>query len=297
MDLKRYLKENAAVVDRRLRELTAGDGGPFRLVKEAMEYSLFAGGKRLRPILCLAACRACGGEAGPALDIGCALEMIHTYTLIHDDLPAMDNDDLRRGKPSNHTIYGEAQALLAGCGLLTWAYEVIADLATDGRLAPAIVARVIAETSRSIGWRGTMGGQSLDMLFTERKSVTTEEIKEMEFAKTARLLTTSVRNGALVAGADEKTLGLFTAFGEKIGLAFQVADDALDVMADQEKLGKPIGSDRRQGKTTFVDRLGLTGAKTYLQDLLAQALADLESFDAKADPLRELARFTVERAY
>jgi len=297
MDLQRYLKENAAIVDRRLRELTAEDGGPYSLVKSAMEYSLFAGGKRLRPILCLAACRACDGEVGPALEIGCALEMIHTYTLIHDDLPAMDNDDLRRGRPSNHTVYGEAQALLAGCGLLTWAYEVMAQLATDGRLAPAIIARIIGETSRAIGWRGTMGGQSLDMIYTDRKTATMEELRAMEFAKTARLLAAAVRNGALVAGAAEEAVERLTAYGEKIGLAFQVADDALDVVADQNQLGKPVGSDRRQGKITFVDHLGLEGAKKYLQDLLAQALADIALFDAQADPLRELARFIVDRAY
>jgi geranylgeranyl diphosphate synthase type II len=297
MDVGRYLSEHGELVERRLRAITSGDAGPYQKVKEAMEYSLLAGGKRIRPILCLAACEACGGDKAAALPFGCALEMIHTYTLIHDDLPAMDNDDLRRGKPSNHVVFGEAQALLAGCGLLTWAYEVMARAGLDGAVPPAVAVRIIAETSQAIGWQGTMGGQSLDMIYTARGHATLEELEHMEQAKTAKLLITAIRNGAIVAGADDAALGRLTRFGEIIGLAFQVADDVLDVVADEVKLGKPVGSDARQGKTTYVDRLGLDGARAHLQDLLANALDTLKDFDSRADALRALGRFIVERAY
>jgi geranylgeranyl diphosphate synthase type II len=297
LNLQAYIGENGDLVELRLRELTAGDPGPYRVVKEAMEYSLFAGGKRIRPLLCLAACEACGGDKRAALDFGCALEMIHTYTLIHDDLPAMDNDDLRRGKPANHVVYGQAQALLAGCGLLTWAYQVMAEAGLHGKTTAATAARIIAETSDAIGWRGTMGGQSLDMLFTERGDISLAELELMEQAKTAKLLITAIRNGALAAGADEPRLANLTTFGEIIGLAFQVADDVLDVVGEEAKLGKPKGSDSRQGKTTYVDRLGLSGSKGYLQELLAKALDALADFDERADPLRALARFIVERKY
>lgn len=284
-------------MERRLRELMPGTAGPFALVKEAMEYSLFAPGKRIRPILCLAASEACGGDPEAALTFGCALEMIHTYTLIHDDLPAMDNDDLRRGRPSNHVVYGEDQALLAGCGLLTMAYEVMAGAGQTGLVDPAVATRIIAETSQAIGWAGTMGGQSLDMIFTKRGDATLEELELMEFAKTARLLITAIRNGALSAGADANTLAKLTVFGEKIGLAFQVADDLLDVTADEGKLGKPVGSDARQGKTTYADRLGLEGARELLAKLLHDALAAIGDLDAKAEALRAIARFIVERTY
>ncbi|MHA1568967.1 MAG: polyprenyl synthetase family protein [Alphaproteobacteria bacterium] len=297
MNIEQYLNEKGAAAEKRLREITDVDPGPFGLVKKAMEYSLFAGGKRIRPVLCVAAAEACGGDADIALTFGCALEMIHTYTLIHDDLPAMDNDDLRRGQPANHVVYGEAQALLAGCGLLTWAYEVMAQESVDGKLDPAVVARIIAETSHAIGWSGTMGGQSLDMIYTERGQVNVEELEMMEFAKTARLLIAAVRNGGLVAGADEVTLTRLTRFGEKIGLAFQVVDDVLDVVADQDKLGKPVGSDARQGKFTYVDRLGLDGARELLSQLLQEALMAVEDLDKRADALRGLAHFIVERAY
>ena len=297
MDLNQYLANGAARVEARLRELTTGDAGPFHLVKEAMEYSLFAGGKRIRPILCMAACEACGGDEDVALTIGSALEMIHTYTLIHDDLPAMDNDDLRRGRPSNHVVYGEAQALLAGCGLLTWAYEVLTLPARQGRIPAATALRLIAETSQAIGWQGTMGGQSLDMIFTQRGHSTRDELQFMEQAKTGKLIVTAIRDGALAAGADEPAVERLTRFGDLIGLAFQVADDILDVVAEEGKLGKPIGSDLRQGKTTWVDHLGLDEARRYLQSLLAEALNAIESFDDKAAHLRGLAHFIVERAY
>lgn len=297
LDIKQYITAGARAAEQRLREITAADPGPFALVKEAMEYSLFAGGKRIRPTLCVAACVACGGDESLALTYGCTLEMIHTYTLIHDDLPAMDNDALRRGKASNHMVYGEAQALLAGCGLLTWAYEIMAQQAVAGKIDPAIAARIIAETSNAIGWTGTMGGQSLDMILTVRGDADVEELELMESAKTAQLLISAIRNGALVAAADEQTLAKLTVFGEKIGLAFQVADDVLDVVADEDQLGKPVGSDKAQGKTTYVDRLGIEGSKRFLGGLLAEALAVIADFDDRADPLRELARFIVQRAY
>ncbi len=297
MDTVRYINDIAAATERRLRELTRADPGPYGLVKEAMEYSLFAGGKRIRPCLCVAAAEACGGDTGLALTYGCALEMIHTYSLIHDDLPAMDNSPLRRGRKTNHIVYGEAQALLAGCGLLTWAYEIMAAPGVERQLDPAVAVRIIAETSHAIGWSGTMGGQSLDMIYTQRGHATVAELEVMEYAKTAKLLIAAIRNGALVANATEPQLAALTLFGEKTGLAFQVADDVLDVVADQAKLGKPVGADAQAGKTTYVARLGLDGARAFARQLLTEALAAIADFDARADHLRGLAKFIVERAY
>ncbi len=297
MTTAHYLDQIAAAVEHRLREITAAPPGPYALVKEAMEYLLFAGGKRIRPSLCIASAEACGGDTDLALTYGCALEMIHTYTLIHDDLPAMDNSPLRRGRATCHVVYGDAQALLAGCGLLTWAYEVMARPGVEGRVDPAIAVRIIAETSHAIGWSGTMGGQSLDMIFTLRGQASVEELELMENAKTAKLLIAAIRNGALLARANDQALARLTTFGEKIGLAFQVADDVLDVTADEAKLGKPVGADVQQGKTTYADRLGLDGARAFARQLLDEALAAIASFDAQADHLRGLARFIVERAY
>lgn len=251
----------------------------------AMEYSLLAGGKRLRPVLTLACCRLCGGNVELALPLGCAVEMVHTYSLIHDDLPAMDNDDLRRGKPTNHKVYGEATAILAGDGLLTAAFGVIAGATglTEGQRLAAV--RALSEAA---GPQGMVGGQVLDM-DGEDRGLSRSEVEELQRLKTGALIRCAAHMGCIAAMADEKTTQAVGRYAEKLGLAFQVRDDILDVTSTTEQLGKPIGSDAKQGKTTFVTLLGLEGCRDWTQQLSGEACACLDGLEGTAF-LRELAR-------
>jgi geranylgeranyl diphosphate synthase type II len=294
MNLKAYLKEKAEVVNQALENYLAFESAPFELLAESMKYSLFAGGKRVRPVLCLAANEVLGGNPEGAMPFACALEMIHTYSLIHDDLPSMDNDDLRRGRATNHKIYGEAQAMLAGNSLLTLAYEVCLEAGKKGLVKPQIVVEILYDISRAIGIMGVMGGQSLDILW-EGKDLTLDQVETVCNHKTGELIITSIRAGALAAeGSDEKVKAL-SDYGSAIGLAFQVADDILNITGDPEKLGKATGSDKDRGKTTFPAVLGLDGARKKARELLEQALTALSPFGDEAWMLRDLARYIVER--
>lgn len=294
MDLKTYLKDKAGRVNQALEEYLDVDSAPFELLAESMRYSLFAGGKRIRPILCLAACEVLGGREAAALPFACALEMIHTYSLIHDDLPSMDDDDLRRGRPTNHKVYGEAQALLAGNSLLTLAYEICLDAGRKELLPPQTAVQILYDISRSIGMMGVMGGQSLDILW-EGEDLSLDQVETVCRHKTGALITTSIRAGALAAGGPEETLQALTQYGEAIGLAFQVADDILNITGNPEKLGKATGSDKDRGKTTFPSVLGLDGARERARQLRDQALLALTPFGDEAWMLRDLARYIVER--
>ena len=290
-DLDRYLVDQRSVVEAALaRHLDSFTGTPQKLA-EAMRYSLMAGGKRLRPILVLASCEAVGGRAEEALDAACALEMVHTYSLIHDDLPAMDDDDFRRGRPTNHKMFGEAIAILAGDALLTEAFRVLAS-SRGGR--EARVAEAVFELGRAAGAAGMVGGQVLDAEATGKK-VTIEELETLHRAKTGELLLVSVRTGARLGGASTGDLERLTAYGRALGLAFQIVDDVLDVTADLATLGKDPGSDREAGKTTFVDLLGVDGAKARAREVMAEGIAALAPLGERARPLEALGRFTVER--
>lgn len=256
----------------------------------AMEYSLLAGGKRLRPLLTLACCRLCGGDVELALPLGCAVEMVHTYSLIHDDLPAMDNDDLRRGKPTNHKVYGEATAILAGDGLLTAAFGVIAGaqaLTETQRLA------AVRALSMAAGPQGMVGGQILDM-DGEDRVLSRAEVEELQCLKTGALISCAAQMGCIAAMADEKTARAVAGYAEKLGLAFQVRDDILDVTSTTESLGKPIGSDAQQGKATFVTLLGLEACQEWVEQLSNEACASLDGL-AGAGFLQELAQTLVAR--
>lgn len=256
----------------------------------AMEYSLLAGGKRLRPVLTLACCRLCGGDAELALPLGCAVEMVHTYSLIHDDLPAMDNDDLRRGKPTNHKVYGEATAILAGDGLLTAAFGTIAGasgLSEGQRLA------AVSALSAAAGPQGMVGGQVLDM-DGEDRGLSRAEVEELQRLKTGALIGCAAHMGCIAARGDEKTTRAVAGYAEKLGLAFQVRDDILDVTSTTESLGKPIGSDAKQGKTTFVTLLGLEACQEWVEELSREACACLDGLENTAF-LRELARTLIAR--
>jgi geranylgeranyl diphosphate synthase type II len=290
-DLDHYLASKREVVEQALAAcLERCEGAPATL-HEAMAYSLLAGGKRLRPILALAACDAVGGREGDALDAACAVELIHTYSLIHDDLPAMDDDDFRRGRPTSHKKFGEAIAILAGDALLTEAFRVLAEHAA-GREAK--VAEVVLEVARAAGSVGMVGGQVIDIEATG-KTIAIDALEALHRAKTGELLLVSVRAGGILGGADAVTLERLSRYGRALGLAFQIIDDVLDVTADLATLGKDPGSDRAAGKTTFVDLLGQEGARARAAQVMAEGLAALDPLGPAAEPLRALGRYTLDR--
>ncbi len=283
-DLDAYLREKSTRTEAALEILIAGwDTAPARLV-EAARYSLFAGGKRLRPALALGACELVLGEDTPALPAACALEMIHTYSLIHDDLPAMDNDDLRRGRPTSHRVFGEAAAILAGDALLTMAFDA----------AAAAGAEIVREIAQAAGIEGMVGGQLLDM-DAEGRPASLEELRRIHACKTGALIRASVRCGALCGGASPAQLAALTLYGEQAGLAFQIADDILDVTGEAEKLGKNTGADAAHTKATYPGLLGLDGARRLASETVGAALEALSGFGAEADPFRALARFIISR--
>lgn len=291
MDFKEQLSADTARVETRLKDIFSGEP-PRGDIYPAMEYSLLAGGKRLRPILTLECCRLCGGDVERALPLGCAVEMVHTYSLIHDDLPSMDNDDLRRGKPTNHKVFGEATAILAGDGLLTAAFGVIAaarELTEQQRL------EAVRALSEAAGPRGMVGGQILDM-DGEDRALSRSEIEELQRLKTGALICCAARLGCIAAGADELTAKAIEGYAQRLGLAFQVRDDILDVTGSQDDLGKPIGSDTEQGKTTFVTLLGLEECQRWVEQLSDEACRCLDGLKG-TEFLRELAKVLVLREH
>ena len=295
MDLKKYLKERCRLVDEALEQfLPPADELPDSLHK-SMRYSVFAGGKRVRPILLLAACEAVGGEIGPAMPAACAMEMIHTYSLIHDDLPAMDNDDFRRGNPTNHKVFGEAIAILAGDALLTEAFILLSDPGRWGKTGSTRLLPVIHEIARSAGSHGMVGGQVVDMESEGKRDVDLAIVQYIHTHKTGALLKASVKAGALLGGADDAGLAAMTRYGEAVGLAFQIADDILDIEGTTEELGKDAGSDEARGKATYPAVMGIAESKRRAGELVGMALDALSGFGEKADPLREIARYIVYR--
>ncbi len=295
MELKLYLKERCAQVDEALvRLLPREDELPSSLHK-SMRYSVFAGGKRIRPILMLAACEAVGGDFGQAMPAACAMEMIHTYSLIHDDLPAMDDDDFRRGNPTNHKVFGEAIAILAGDALLTEAFKAMSSPAYAAQVPPATLLAVISEIALCAGSYGMVGGQVVDMESEGNKDIDLATVQYIHTHKTGALIKASVKAGAMLGGASGDALAAMTRYGEAIGLAFQIADDILDIEGTTEEIGKDAGSDEARGKATYPAVLGLAESKKQAAELVEMALDSLAGFDAKAEPLREIARYVVFR--
>ena len=290
-NLKQYLEARRLMVEEALEVALPQEDGPASRVVEAMRYSLFAGGKRLRPILCLAASEAVGGEIQSAMPAGCALEMIHTYSLIHDDLPAMDDDDLRRGKPTNHKVFGEAIAILAGDGLLTEAFVLLSDYHS---LLPARAVQVIGVIAEAASYRGMVGGQVVDML-SQNKPADLETVQQMHSRKTAALIAAATESGALAGKGSEAQVAALARYGRAIGLAFQIADDILDIEGDTELLGKSTGADEARGKVTYPAAVGLESSRQAANDMIHDALAALEGFDDKANPLRSLAHYIITR--
>jgi geranylgeranyl diphosphate synthase type II len=297
--LARAMDKNTALVEAAMEKLLAPAPELPESVRKAMRYSLFAGGKRLRPTLVLAAAECCGLSPKKALKTAAALEMIHTYSLIHDDLPAMDDDDLRRGKPTNHKVFGEAMAILAGDGLLTKAFEALAMNATDLKLNGASTAELVRVVAFGAGAEGMVGGQVADLAAEGRarraaKGAAARELEGIHRRKTGALIIASLDAGAVLARAYGPQRQALRSYGECVGLAFQIADDVLDVVGDKKKMGKR-GSDRDNGKLTYAALYGVDGARAKARALTEMAHAHLEKFGARAAVLHELADYIINR--
>lgn len=293
MKLHKFLADNKEKVDKALGDWFSRSHEIPATLRKAMEYSLEAGGKRIRPILAIASCEAVGGDVALALPVGCALECIHTFSLIHDDLPAMDNDDLRRGKPTNHKVFGEGMAVLAGDGLFAEALYFLSK-SLRGKIAPEILLDIFEELLCATGARGMVGGQALD-LEGEGKALSEKDLEGVHLHKTGRLIRASIVSGARVAGAGAKELSALQSYSEKIGLAFQIADDVLNVEGSSENQGKSVGSDQSNQKATYPKILGLEASKKKARHLVDAAVNDLSIFDERAWALREIAQYIVER--
>ena len=288
---RNYLKEHQIQVEDWMQSLVPVQPGPLAQVMESMRYSLFAGGKRLRPILLMAAADAVGADGQRFLQSACALEMIHTYSLIHDDLPAMDDDDYRRGRLTNHKVFGEGMAVLAGDGLLTLAFETL--LSQPG-VTPDILVRVTREVAQAAGPSGMVGGQAID-LGSEGQQPSPEVMKLMHRLKTGALFRASLRAGAMLGGGSDEDVRGLTDYAEQFGLAFQITDDILDVTGTEATLGKPIGSDEKNNKATYVSVYSLSEARRMAQEAVTDAVAALGRFGDRAWVLRSLAEYLLTR--
>ncbi len=290
-DLNNYLKQKKVLVEQAL-DRSIAIARPEKIY-EAMRYSLLAGGKRLRPILCLATCELTGGTIKMAMPTACALEMIHTMSLIHDDLPSMDNDDFRRGKLTNHKVYGDDIAILAGDGLLAYAFEYVATQ-TQNVKAENII-KVVACLGHTVGAAGLVGGQVLDLESEGKPDITAETLSFIHTHKTGALLNASVVSGAILANAQKADLKRLSNYAQNIGLAFQIIDDILDITATDEQLGKTAGKDLEAQKATYPSLWGLEKSRFKAQELVDSAIAELSTYGAKAEPLRAVAKYIVTR--
>lgn len=292
MDLPLYISEKCRAIDAALEAYLPPEDRFPEVVFRAVRYSVLDGGKRLRPILTLAACNAVGGDEGVAMPTACAIEMVHAFSLIHDDLPALDNDDLRRGKPTNHKVFGEAMAILAGDLLLAYAFQLIPEH-TEGVPCDVLLA-VVQKVASSTGAGGMIVGQVVDMI-SEGKEITPETLQFIHMNKTGALLEASVVCGGMLGGGNPEQMEALKTYGRSIGLAFQIADDILDIEGDEAKLGKPVGSDIERRKSTYPSIYGLEKSKDMARQAVGDAINALRVFGSEADPLRALARFIVER--
>jgi len=289
--MKELWKKRQELVECALKDELAQTPVLDPILRESMEYSLMAGGKRLRPVLLMAAADAVGADGTKFLPVACALEMIHTYSLIHDDLPAMDDDDYRRGKLTNHMVYGDAVAILAGDALLTLAFTVIL---RQKDVSAETLLRVVDEISRAAGAEGMVGGQVLD-LRAEGVRISMEELRRVHMGKTGALFHAALRSGAILAGATEKQLAALTSYADHFGLAFQITDDILDVVGTSEEIGKPVGSDEKNHKSTYVSLTSLEEAQELARRTAEEAEKALSIFGTEADFLRDLVAYLVNR--
>ncbi len=294
--ISNYLNEMKNEVDKALEQhLLPSNQYPQSLIK-SMRYSVFAGGKRLRPILVLAAAEAVNGPVKQIMPFALGVELIHTYTLIHDDLPSLDNDDLRRGKPTSHKAFGEATAILAGDALQTYAFQLMTDTELMKEIPPKLILRAVHELSHAIGPLGTIGGQMID-LESEGKEIETRTLEYIHTHKTGCLISACIRSGGILSQCSEKELDALTHFGENIGLAFQIIDDILDVTGNQTEMGKDAKSDIKSSKATYPALLGIEESKKKAQNLIDNGIACLDHFDSSADHLREIALYFISRTH
>ncbi len=295
-DFNKYWEERRKIVNRGLDKFLPADSPGPRILTEAMRYTLFAGGKRLRPLLAIIGYELSGGTdlENELLPIACGIEMIHTFSLIHDDLPAMDNDDFRRGKPTNHKVFGEAIAILAGDALFGHAFYVM----VRSTAQPSKVIDTIREITDAIGLDGMLGGQVADVT-GEKQPPSKELVQYIHSRKTGKFIRASLKAGGIIAGADETTLTVFHEVGEKIGLTFQIVDDILDEIGEKDKLGKSVGKDRESGKQTYVRVFGLDEAKARARELAESAIEQINSYfgEEKGLPLTSLTKFIIERNF
>ena len=292
MDITSYIAESKKLVDEYLDRLLPAEQAYPPTIHKAMRYSVFAGGKRVRPILVLASGESLAGDRDVLLHIGAGIEMMHTYSLIHDDLPALDNDDLRRGLPTCHKVFGDAMAILAGDALMTRCYQILVDLPKLSDAAKTSIMREIAAATGTVD--GMIGGQVVD-LESEGKQIGSEVLEYMHYSKTGALLKACVRCGALAAGAKMAELQALTAYGSKVGLVFQIVDDILDLTSSSEILGKTAGKDAKVKKATYPALYGIEASRRKAGELVASALEDIRDLGGGAKPLRSLAQFVVSR--
>ena len=295
MSFKSSLKYRVDYIEKLLKEYMPEEKGYQKTIFEAMNYSLKAGGKRLRPILTLEACRIVGGNEEDVIPFAIAIEMIHTYSLIHDDLPALDNDDLRRGRPTNHKVYGDAMAILAGDGLLNYAFEIMLK-SSIGKENPAKYLNAINEIAKSSGVYGMIGGQVVD-IESEDKNIEMEKLDFIHLNKTAAIIVGCMRAGAIIGDATEEQLENITKYATNIGLSFQIADDILDITGDESKLGKKVGSDIDNNKSTYPSLIGLEKSKEIANDLINEAKTRISNIKGDTEFLNDLAEYIVARDY
>ncbi|HET6461078.1 MAG TPA: farnesyl diphosphate synthase [Syntrophales bacterium] len=289
-----YLETRKKVIDEALLRYIPGEDNYPPVIFKAIRYSLFAGGKRIRPILCLASAEALGCDIELVLPVACALELIHTYSLVHDDLPAMDDDDYRRGRLTSHKVFGENMAILAGDGLLTEAFHLMSDRSFMEKIAPEKLISVIHDVAGAAGCFGMVGGQVVDVQ-SEGGAVDIEVLNFIHTRKTGAMIAAAVKTGAVLANAGEVELNALTSYGRNIGLAFQIADDILNVEGNQKLMGKSTGSDVKRGKVTYPALVGIDASRKKAGELVEGALSAIVNFDHRAEPLRMIAAYIIER--
>lgn len=293
MEFKDVLKEKIDYIETLLNEYMPKEEGYQQTIMQAMNYSLKAGGKRLRPILTLESCKIVGGKEEDAIPFAIAIEMIHTYSLIHDDLPALDNDDLRRGKPTNHKVFGEAMATLAGDALLNYAFEVMLSSSIDKKDSSKYL-KAINEIAKHAGIYGMIGGQVVDVE-SENKIIDKDKLDFIHLNKTAAMIVGCMRAGAIIGGASEEELEKITKYGKNIGLSFQIVDDILDITGDEAKLGKPIGSDIENYKSTYPSLLGLEKSREIARQLIEEGKSSVDGLSSEIYFLNQLGDYIISR--
>jgi geranylgeranyl diphosphate synthase type II len=294
VDIQKYLERQREKIDRFLDQAVPDGQAAPKILYESMRYSLLGGGKRIRPILTMAASEAVGSQNDSILPFAAALEFIHTYSLVHDDLPAMDNDDFRRGRPTNHKTYGEGMAILAGDALLTMAFELCSNPKLKDSVPQDRQVQIIQELAVGSGHGGMVGGQVLDIQ-AENQDIDLGSLQTIHNFKTGRLIRASVRIGGIFGGASSSQLDSLTGYSEDIGLAFQIADDVLNMTGTREELGKDAGTDAKRGKKTYPTFYGVEGARELAEQCIKRAINRLDEFDQKADPLRAIADYIISR--